>query len=358
MRRKNNLKLPNGFGSIIHLGGNRRKPYGALKTVGWNENGNAIREYVGYADTWNNAYKLLLNYNDKPYDLKNKNITIDDIYNIIEPIMKEDYLNEVDGMSKSNYKNLVSAYNNHLNKLKDVNILEIKKNQIQTIINQSGLKHTGRGYIKNIFDRIISYAIDELELPIDHNLTNLNIGTKEKSTKHIPFKDEEIQLIKELAENNDIAKLIMIYFYTGLRPSELLNIEVTNVFLNENYMIGGSKTKAGKNRTIPIHSKIKDYIKYFYNQNKKYLISSNGTNKKIAYDYYQKSFNKLMNQLGLNHSPYDTRHTFGTKCSECGISESNIKRLMGHSLSNDVTNDVYIHKAVEELIKEVEKIIY
>lgn len=65
-----------------------------------------------------------------------------------------------------------------------------------------------------------------------------------------------------------------------------------------------------------------------------------------------------MDQLNLNHSPYDTRHTFTTKCSKCGISENNIKRLMDHSLSNDVTNDVYIHKAVEKLLKEVEKITY
>ena len=31
---------------------------------------------------------------------------------------------------------------------------------------------------------------------------------------------------------------------------------------------------------------------------------------------------------------------------------------MGHRLLNDVTNDIYIHKAVEELIKEAEKITY
>ncbi len=33
------MKLPNGFGSIVYLGENRRKPYGALETIGWNEEG-------------------------------------------------------------------------------------------------------------------------------------------------------------------------------------------------------------------------------------------------------------------------------------------------------------------------------
>ena len=38
MKRTRNLKLPNGFGSVIYLGDNRRRPYAALKTMGWDEN--------------------------------------------------------------------------------------------------------------------------------------------------------------------------------------------------------------------------------------------------------------------------------------------------------------------------------
>ena len=44
---------------------------------------------------------------------------------------------------------MFSVYNNHLIKLKNQKILEVKKEDIQNIINNSGLKHTGRKYVKN-----------------------------------------------------------------------------------------------------------------------------------------------------------------------------------------------------------------
>lgn len=356
MKRKHNLKLPNGFGSIIYLGETRRKPYGAVKTVGWNSEGKQIKKYIGYAETWNEAYKILLEYNNMPFNLEYKNITLGEVYNILEPKLKESYLNG--DMSKSNYDNLTSVYKNHLIVLKNKKILEIRKKDVQDVIKNSKLKHTGRGYIKNIFQRLVEYSIDELELSINKNIYDLDIGKKEKSEKHFPFNDNEINIIKEKANSNSIAKLIMIYLYTGLRPSELLNIETKKVFLEEDYMIGGEKTEAGTDRIIPIHSKIKLFIEELYNSSKKYLIINETTNNKMSYDTYQKRFDLLMKELNLTHTPHDTRHTFATKCSLIGITDVNIKRLMGHSLSNDVTNNVYIHKTIETLKKEIEKIAY
>lgn len=355
MRRKN-MKLPNGFGSIVYLGNNRRKPYGALKTIGWNEDGKQIKKYIAYEDTYNKAYQRLLEYNNMPFNLENKNITLGEVYNMLEPKLKEMYLNGE--MSKSNYSNMISVYKNYLIVLENKKVLEIKKKEIQDIIKKSKLKHTGRGYIKNIFQRLIDYSIDELELSISKNIYDLDIGKKEKSDKHFPFTSEEIQIIKNKAGSSFTAKLIMIYLYTGLRPSELLNIEAKKVFLEDNYMIGGEKTEAGTDRIIPIHSKIKDFIEELYNHQKKYLVINENTNKKMSYDVYQKRFDSFMKELGIQHTPHDTRHTFATKCSEVGISETNIKILMGHSLANDVTNNVYIHKTVETLKNEIEKIKY
>lgn len=55
MKRKHNLKLPNGFGSIVYLGENRRKPWGALKTIGWNSEGKQIKKYIAYEETYVNV---------------------------------------------------------------------------------------------------------------------------------------------------------------------------------------------------------------------------------------------------------------------------------------------------------------
>lgn len=355
MKRKHNLKLPNGFGSIVYLGENRRKPYGVLKTVGWNEDGKQIKKYIGYAESWNQAYQMLLEYNNMPYDLNYKNLTLEDVFLMTKKKLEQ--LLEQNKLSKSSYNALVSSWNCHLNKLAKSKILEIKRKDVQNIINNCGVKYTGRNYIKILFSKIIDYAVHDLELSIDTSICNVDIGDKEKSTLHKPFTDEEVHVIMEYAKTNKIARLLMIYFYTGLRPSELLEIKNDKVFLDKDYMIGGIKTDAGIDRIIPIHSKIKNYIIELYNTNNKYLIINEITNSKMSYDAYQKRFDKLISDLGMSHTPHDTRHTFATKCDGI-ISDVNIKILMGHSLAADVTNDVYIHKTAEKLKIEIEKINY
>lgn len=356
MRRKRNLKLPNGLGSIIYLGDNRRNPYGAVKTIGWTQDGKQIRKYVGVAPTYNDAFQILLDYNKMPFNLDHKNIIVKDVYNKLLVILTEQYNNGK--ISKTSYKCLKSAYNQHLYKLDNENIVTLKRKELQDIIDKSGLKYTGRNYIKILFTKMIDFCNDELELNINTDIyKKLKIGEKEKSTKHKIMLIDDIHYIDELSKTDDIAKIIMIYLYTGLRPSELLLIEIKNVFLNDDYMIGGIKTDAGIDRIIPIHSKIKPFIEYFYNPNNKYLIVNKSANK-ITYDAWKKIFKKFMEMLGYNYIPHDTRHTFATKCEDAGISDVNIKILMGHSLANDVTNDVYIHKTIEKLRNEIERIIY
>jgi len=44
--------------------------------------------------------------------------------------------------------------------------------------------------------------------------------------------------------------------FIGMRPGELLKMKTENVNLEGRYMIGGSKTKAGRGRIIPIHDDI------------------------------------------------------------------------------------------------------
>ena len=68
----------------------------------------------------------------------------------------------------------------------------------------------------------------------------------------------------------------MILLYTGLRPSELAQIRTADVKLNERYMRGGMKTKAGKNRMIPLAEKIVTLIEFLYNSANEYLLNLNG----------------------------------------------------------------------------------
>ncbi len=63
--------------------------------------------------------------------------------------------------------------------------------------------------------------------------------------KKIPFTSEEIKKIWEIVEDVPFADMILIEIYTGFRPIEMAEIKNKNVHLDENYIIGGTKTQAG-----------------------------------------------------------------------------------------------------------------
>lgn len=79
-------KLPNGYGSVYKLSGNRRKPWVAAKTFGWildEEKGTAkqVQRPIGYFPTKSEALDALANYNENPYDIDVHNITFEEVYN-------------------------------------------------------------------------------------------------------------------------------------------------------------------------------------------------------------------------------------------------------------------------------------
>ena len=73
------------------------------------------------------------------------------------------------------------------------------------------------------------------------------------------------------------------------------------------------------------------------------------------YIYYDCKFKVIMEQLQLNHKPHDCRHTFATLMDNAGANKVSIKRIMGHA-STDITDKVYTHKDVAELLKAIDLI--
>lgn len=53
------MKLPNGFGSITKLSGNRRRPFIARKTIGYSATGAPIQTAVGYYASYLDALMAL-----------------------------------------------------------------------------------------------------------------------------------------------------------------------------------------------------------------------------------------------------------------------------------------------------------
>ena len=79
------MKLPNGFGTVYKLSGNRRNPYVAKKTKGWENDpktGKSKQLYtvVGYYPTRKEALTALAEFNANPYDVDAAKVTFEDVY--------------------------------------------------------------------------------------------------------------------------------------------------------------------------------------------------------------------------------------------------------------------------------------
>ena len=79
---------------------------------------------------------------------------------------------------------------------------------------------------------------------------------------------------------------VLVFLYTGFRISELLDLKTVNVDLDANTIKGGMKTKAGKDRIVPIHSRIAPIISGRVADGGEYLFTQNGkrANVKAYYD--------------------------------------------------------------------------
>ena len=81
-------------------------------------------------------------------------------------------------------------------------------------------------------------------------------------------------------------------------------------------------------------------------------------------NYRREKFDNIMEKLRMKHNPHDCRHTFAGLMDSAGgygagasasANKLCIKRIMGHA-SQDITDDIYTHKTLEELIEAIDLI--
>lgn len=327
------MRLPNSFGNVVKLTGKRRKPYGARVTVGWLE-GKQIRKYIGYYSTKKEALAALADYNKSPYDLDARTITFADVW---------------EHWKKGNWdkgtKNTQIAWGvgfKHCEPLHDMKMMDIKLKHLETLVEDKGT--STQILIKSTCHKVFKYALKH-EWVHKNPVSDMDVEQVAESEKNI-FTKEEIDSFWKLSETDEFYELLLILIYTGMRVGELLTMKQANV--HEDHMIGGTKTKAGKDRLIPIHSRIRPFIRKRLD-GQEYLVNNNG--KHVTYPQFRTPFVQKVK----GHTIHETRHTFISNLHSAGVNETTIKIIVGHA-RKDVTGKVYIHKMKDELVEAVERL--
>ena len=379
IRPRRHKRLPNGFGSITELKGrNLRNPFWARVSVGKTPYGNPILKPLkpeAYFKTYNDAYNALAEYNKNPYDLEN-DMTVYELYekwtDIYLANASDTYMRTV----SSAWAYCSSVYNM---RAKDLRARHIKgcmeegyrietrgKNKGQKVYASAGTKSR----IKSIFNNMLDYAL-EYEIVEKNYARTFEISgdiikeMSEAKRNHIPFTEKELEILWSNVDKVKFADWIIIQCYMGWRPQELATLRLDEVNLDKWYMKAGMKTDAGKQRIVPIHSRIQELVKRNYefavSIGSEYLFNDKGQTHAgswaVTYDKYANRFKKVISQLNLNpeHRPHDPRKTFITIGKKANMDEYALKEMVGHSVQ-DITESTYIVRDLEWLREDIEKI--
>lgn len=105
-------------------------------------------------------------------------------------------------------------------------------------------------------------------------------------------------------------------------------------------------------RTIPLNSWIMHYANLLYGQDDHYILTNRENH--IEPNKYRLYYNKLLKKLDLPHLTFHAlRHTFATRCIECGCDYKSLSELLGHS-NVSITMNIYVHPQMELKRKCVE----
>ena len=227
-------------------------------------------------------------------------------------------------------------------------ITEITQTDLQKFFNtytEQGKNRTAKK-IMQILKPLFAYAVSDGLLqrsPIDKVI----IGTYEQEHGSALTHDEERDFIRSFTSDSQNAykQAFAFILYTGLRRSELASVTI-----NESWVTVVSakqrKGKKEKSRRIPISPMLRKVLP---------LINVEKI-KRLNKDGMTREFKKAVD----NHHLHDLRHTFITRCQECGIARELVSIWAGHSSDKSITTTVYTHleQNSELQLKEISKFIY
>jgi integrase/recombinase XerD len=150
--------------------------------------------------------------------------------------------------------------------------------------------------------------------------------------------------------------IIETLYSCGLRVSELINLKLTNLFFDFDFIkIVG---KGNKERLVPISQKAKNDISYYLENSRKEIdinpgyenyVFLNRRGKKLTREMIFIIVRELAISAGINKniSPHTFRHSFATHLVDGGADLRAVQEMLGHE--SIITTEIYTHLSGEYL---------
>ena len=279
----------------------------------------------------------------------------------------QDYL-----LSEKNYsQHTVTAYINDIgffesflsNEFEDDNLLKVNYNQIRSWIvslSDDGISNTSINRKMSSLKSFYKFLLKTKQIDSSPLLKHKALKAPKKI--QIPFSEKELDMVlnqikyKEGFEGIRDKLIVDLFYTTGIRRTELINLKIHNVDLSNNTIkvLG----KRNKERIIPILTIIEEQIRKYLSERvsiqdvkdgEYFFLLSNGVklNDSFVYRLINYYFSNVSEKV--KKSPHILRHTFATHLLNNGADINSVKELLGHS--SLASTQVYTHNSLAELQK-------
>ncbi|MBQ9729913.1 MAG: tyrosine-type recombinase/integrase family protein [Clostridia bacterium] len=246
------------------------------------------------------------------------------------------------------YVDYVTSFEKHLfPAFGEKRLSDIKQFDVQQHLNsllEQGLSRSAqkqRQLLKSLFE----YA-EEDQLVSRSPMRLVKLPAHETENGAALSKTEETELVERcITSATRSGNAFVFLLYTGLRRSELATARIEEGFV----VVENAKQRKGrrvKTRSIPLSPRL---LKFFPNVEH--------TLEEIR-DLYPNRLGRTFKEWFPSHHLHELRHTFITRCQECGISRELTSLWAGHRADNTMTSNVYTHFSAEFQKAEILKFSY
>lgn len=326
-KKARHAKRPAGMGTITRRSGRRNFPYVAKLPAIYTEHG-PVRTSLGSFPTYEAAAQALDEALSKTPG--KRSTTLESLYNIFA---NGNYYKALSKAAQNAHKNAWTYFS----EVTRQDVKTITTGDFQAIVDDMsarGLKRETVAKVRNLASLLCQEAMSR-------GLMTVNYGRlvklpKEIRTEQKPFNTLTLAKLWELAKRGrKDAATVILYCYTGMRPSELLGVEIGTHLHKSSfgyYFQTGSKTEAGMNRIIPLPDIVQEFLLLLQAGRDSGPLIATPTGKSWRQDNWRsRVFNPLMKEIGEEWAtPYTCRHTYSNMQKRRGIDPEIMMEVMGH----------------------------